>query len=84
MDFKLPLFNWNFDLTFYFSQSTWQRIFSFDLNDFELFGTSVAVQLLTFGFALCADVRVVRVQWSSPLRHGGRCPSRWRGHLNMI
>jgi hypothetical protein len=76
MDFKLPLFNWNFDLSFYFSQSIWQRIFSFELNDFELFGTSVMVQLLTYGLAVlrkiaslvsCAQSGAAKVQEMIPL-----------------
>jgi hypothetical protein len=62
--FELPPFNWNFDFGFYFSADLWSRLFSFDLGEYELFGTSVAVQLIFLalslirrGFACCLAVR---------------------------
>jgi hypothetical protein len=50
--FALPPFSWNFDFSFYFDLSLWSRLFTLDLGEFELFGTSIAVQLITIGFSL--------------------------------
>jgi hypothetical protein len=50
--FELPPFSWNFDFSFYFDLSLWSRLFTLDLGEFELFGTSIAVQLITIGFSL--------------------------------
>jgi hypothetical protein len=53
--FALPPFSWNFNLRFYFDlefpEILWLkflRLFSFSLFEFELFGTAVAVQLVTY------------------------------------
>jgi hypothetical protein len=57
--FELPPFSWNFDFSFYFDLSLWSRLFTLDLGEFELFGTSIAVQLITIGFSLLRRVLVL-------------------------
>jgi hypothetical protein len=45
--FSLPPFSWHFNLRYYFDMQLWQRIFSLRLEEFELFGTAIAIQLVT-------------------------------------
>jgi hypothetical protein len=50
--FALPPFHWDFGFSVYFKLPLWERLFSFNLGEFELFGISITVQLLTLGFSL--------------------------------
>ena len=50
--FELPPFSWNFDFSVYFDLALWTRLFELELGEFELLGTSIAVQLITLGFSL--------------------------------
>jgi hypothetical protein len=50
--FTLLPFNWDFNFSFYFSASLWSRLLTFDLGEFELFGSSLVVQLVTLGLSL--------------------------------
>ena len=49
---RLPPFSWNFDFSVYFDLALWTRLFELELGEFELLGTSIAVQLITLGFSL--------------------------------
>jgi hypothetical protein len=74
--FELPPFSWNFDFSFYFAPPLWSRLFTFDLGEFELFGTSIAVQLITLCLSLLRQALVIQIKKGCK-KKGSRDP--WKG-----
>jgi hypothetical protein len=82
--FVLPPFNWNLDFSIYFDLSLWSRLFMLNLGEFELFGASITLQLITMGFALLRRALAARSTHAHIKRDGGyvrtgvRALERWR------
>ena len=82
--FVLPPFNWNLDFSTYFDLSLWSCLFMLNLGEFELFGASITLQLITMGFSLLRRALAARSTHAHIKRDGGyvrtgvRALERWR------